>query len=106
MEGKGLSKLFNHNLIDVQIRFTFFIVLISVFVGLFRFVPYKGADPDMLRIDVNKAGFDQLISVPYIGIKNAEKIIKIRKEKGGITDLKQLKNLRYYKRFKYFLKVE
>ena len=106
MEGKGLNKLFNRRLIDTQIRFTFFIVLISVFVGLFRFVAYKGADPDILKIDVNRAGFDQLISVPYIGLKNAERILEIRKEKGKITDLKQLKNLRYYKRFKYFLKVE
>ncbi len=106
MEGKDLSKLFHHRLIDAQIKFTFFIILLSVFVGLFRFFVYKEADPDRLRIDVNNAGFEELISVPYIGLKNAEKILKTRDEKGRITDLKQLKNLRYYKRFKYFLKVE
>ncbi len=106
MEGKDLSKLFHRRLIDTQIRFTFFIILISVFIGLLQFLVYKETDPDRLRIDVNRAGFEELISVPYIGLKNAEKILKIRDEKGKITDLKQLKNLRYYKRFKYFLKVE
>ena len=106
MEGKGLSKLFYSKLVDAQIRFTFFILLLSLFFSSLRFFVYKEINPDRLRVDVNKAKFEELISVPYIGVKNAEKILKIREEREVITDLKQLKNLRYYKRFKYFLKVE
>ena len=101
-----MSKLFYSRLTDKQIRFTIFIIFLSLFFSFLHFFVYKDINPDMIRINVNKAGFEELICVPYIGVKNAEKILKIRQEKGVITDLKQLKNLRYYKRFKYFLKVK
>lgn len=106
MEGKELSKFLNLELIDIQIRFTFAVLFLFLIFKLFYFNVYKKENPDKLRINVNSAEFEELITVPYIGMKNADRILKIRDERGVITDLKQLKNLRYYKKFKYFLKVE
>jgi len=49
---------------------------------------------------------EELIKVPYIGEKTAEKILKLREEKGYFKSVSELKSLRNYRRFKNYLKVE
>ncbi len=40
--------------------------------------------------DVNAAGFDELVRVPYIGEKSAQKIVEHRKKFGPIRSLNEL----------------
>ncbi|WP_457638896.1 ComEA family DNA-binding protein [Persephonella sp.] len=100
-EGKVSSKL-------LQIQFISVFLIISAGMLWQYFPAYQKSRYSLqdLKLNVNSADVKQLIQVPYIGQKTAEKIIQIREKSGKITDLKQLENLRYYKRFKYFLKVE
>ncbi len=58
-----------------------------------------------LQIDPFSAPEERLISIPYIGQKNAKKILKLREKRKKIK-LKELENLRFYEKFKYFLKTE
>ncbi len=58
-----------------------------------------------LQIDINSATKDELLSVPYIGEKNVQAIISYRKNH-HINDISQLKEIRFFEKFKYFLKVE
>jgi len=46
--------------------------------------------PEEKSININKAGINQLISLPGIGEKTAQKIIKLRDERGGFKNLEEL----------------
>ncbi len=46
-----------------------------------------------LPIDINRATMDELILVPGIGAVTAEKIVLLRKEKGGFVSLDELKEI-------------
>ncbi len=43
-----------------------------------------------LKININKADLKELVKLPGIGVKTAEKIIKYRKEKGGFKNIDEL----------------
>ena len=94
----------------VLLRYQVLLVLLIVglSLGINKIFLQKGKifSPNRLKVNINTANVNTLIKVPYIKEKTATKIIKLREENGGFTNLNQLKNLRYYKKFKYFLKVE
>ena len=68
--------------------------------------PSKKYKKEDLLVDINKATYIELIKVPYIGEKTAEKIIKLREEKGYFNSIEDLKKIRNFKKFKYYIKVE
>ncbi|WP_297454640.1 helix-hairpin-helix domain-containing protein [Persephonella sp.] len=94
----------------VLLRYQVLLVLLIVglSLGINKIFLQKGKvfSPDRLKVNINAADINTLVKVPYIKEKTATKIIEIREKSDGFTDLNQLKNLRYYKKFKYFLKVE
>ncbi|MBW1804566.1 MAG: helix-hairpin-helix domain-containing protein [Deltaproteobacteria bacterium] len=45
-------------------------------------------------MDINKAGLDQLVTLPGIGPKTAEKIMQYRQENGKFKDPEDLKKVR------------
>lgn len=103
MVEKFFKKHFNKEVFESQ-KIT---ILLLLFLFLLYFLFPKEEKPvfkkEDLLIDINKASYQELISVPYIGKKTAKKIIDIRKKKGKIT-LEDLEKLRNYKKFRYFLK--
>ncbi len=101
-----VEKLLNKNLLKLQTALFTAITLFSVFFSSGFILLYVQSSPESLKINVNSADLSNLKKVPYIGEKTGKKIISIREKNGEITDLTQLKKLRYYNRFKYFLKVE
>ena len=103
MVGKFFKKSFNKDVFEKQKITILFFIFLSL---LFFFFPRKEKPifkKEDLLIDINKASYQELLSVPYIGKKTAKQIIQIRKKKGKIT-LEDLGKLRNYKRFRYFLK--
>ena len=85
-----------------------FLLIISILAVLFdfSFSFFKSDFPlKNLKVNVNTATKEELISVPYIGEKNVLHILHIR-EQEKIKDLDQLKNVRFYSKFKYFLRTE
>ena len=102
MGEKGLNK----NLLKLQTSFFTAVVLFSMFFSSGFMLVYTYSSPKSLKINVNSADVLQLKKVPYIGEKTAERIISIREKNNGIKNLKRLKGVKYYKKFKYFLKVE
>ncbi|WP_457621437.1 ComEA family DNA-binding protein [Persephonella sp.] len=98
----------NLKVLNVQ---TVSITLIVFSVLLFKFIEDNiHTEPKIkkedLQIDINTATKKELIKVPYIGEKTAEKILKLREEKGYFESVSELKSLRNYRRFKNYLKVE
>jgi len=84
-----------------------FLVLLVLFSLGFRYYTAGSfSSPEQLKVNINEASMSQLEKVPYIGRKTATKILNLRKKQGRFKDLKELKKIRYYKKFKYFLKVE
>jgi len=84
---------------------TAFIILFSVFlrtVFSYIYTPYRA---EKLKVNLNTADYYTLLKAPFIGKKTAEKILEIR-EKYGFVPEEKIKKLRYYKKFKYFIKVE
>ena len=79
-----------------------FLLLMSFWI----YKPSKKYKKEDLLVDINKATYIQLIKVPYIGEKTAEKIIKLREEKGYFNSIEDLKKIRNFKKFKYYIKVE
>ncbi len=62
------------------------------------------------KLDVNRAGVEELKELPGIGAFTAQTIIDYRKQKGAITSLKEIENLpgvypKNFKRFRPYLKV-
>ncbi|HDZ77216.1 MAG TPA: helix-hairpin-helix domain-containing protein [Candidatus Omnitrophica bacterium] len=66
---------------------------------LFKAAPSAGRiyaasfDTETSRININSAGKEQLITLPGIGPKIAEKIIDYREKEGKIYDIKELKQI-------------
>jgi competence protein ComEA len=46
-----------------------------------------------LRIDINRASKEELVLVPGIGEKTAERIIRLRKQRGAFRDLSELTSI-------------
>ena len=57
--------------------------------------------PRHLKVDANKATYDELLSIPYIGEKIAESILKLREEKGRFTDLSDIRYIKGVGKFKF-----
>ncbi|MDQ7056485.1 MAG: helix-hairpin-helix domain-containing protein [Persephonella sp.] len=96
----------NKELLKLQVALFTAVVLFSVSFFTGFILLYSEGSSKSLKINVNSGDILQLKKVPYIGEKTAKKIIRIREEKNGIKNLNQLKDVKYYRRFKYFLKVE
>lgn len=67
--------------------------------------------PEEKSININKAGINQLISLPGIGEKTAQKIIKLRDERGGFKNLEELMDVKgigevKFNKIKKFLYIE
>ena len=88
-----------------QEKNTLLVVVAAALLGLglsflFKAVPSAGTiyaasfNTGVSRININSAGKDQLIALPGIGPKIAEKIIDYRREKGKIYDIRELKQIK------------
>ena len=71
----------------------------------------KPPPPEEKSININKAGINQLVSLPGIGEKTAQKIIKLRDERGGFKNLEELKDVKgigevKFNKIKKFLYIE
>ncbi len=67
--------------------------------------------PKEKSININKAGTNQLISLPGIGEKTAQKIILLRDKRGGFKNLVELKDVKgigevKFNKIKKFLYIE
>lgn len=67
--------------------------------------------PKEKSININKAGTNQLISLPGIGEKTAQKIILLRDKRGGFKNLEELKDVKgiakvKFNKIKKFLYIE
>lgn len=67
--------------------------------------------PEEKSININKAGINQLISLPGIGEKTAQKILLLRDERGGFKNLEELKDVKgigevKFNKIKKFLYIE
>ncbi|NPA54233.1 MAG: helix-hairpin-helix domain-containing protein [Aquificae bacterium] len=73
---------------------------------LFKFFPFYEEkpkySPEDLKININTASKEELLLVPYIGKKTAEKILKLREEKGVLTE-EDIKKIRFFKKFKIYI---
>ncbi|SNZ10123.1 competence protein ComEA [Persephonella hydrogeniphila] len=100
-----MSRFFNLELLKYQVYTTVFTVFFSVFGLSLFYTIYTPHKPEELKLDINTADYYDLLKVPFIGRKTAEKILKIREEYGFVPE-EEIKKLRYYKKFKYFIRVE
>jgi competence protein ComEA len=71
----------------------------------------KPPPPEAKSININKAGINQLVSLPGIGEKTAQKIILLRDERGGLKNLEELMDVRgigevKFNKIKKFLYIE
>ena len=62
------------------------------------------------QVDVNHASFEELVRVPYIGEKTAQRLINYRKEHKAFTNLEQIKTIqgiysKSYEKMKPYLKI-
>lgn len=98
--------MINNNLLFFQ-KLGFLLICLAVLSFTnFLFKPSNLYLKEDLKLNLNKANFYQLVAVPYIGKKTALKIINLRKKLGYIKNIPQLKNIRNFNKFKYYLKVE
>lgn len=79
--------------------FLFSVVLVGIGMdfAVKVFAPVKSIarlDGDFGKIDLNSADVNLLKSVPGIGEKLAQRIVELRKEKAGLCDLEQLKEIK------------
>ncbi len=63
------------------------------------------------KIDINKASFDDLVDIPFIGEYTANNILEYKKENGEFSSLLQLKKVKgirdkNYEKFIRYLKVQ
>lgn len=56
--------------------------------------PQKLTAPPAVKININNAGADELIKLPGIGIKTAEKIIEYRKKNGLFPSTRRLMDVK------------
>ena len=71
----------------------------------------KPPPPEEKSININIAGINQLISLPGIGEKTADKIVLLREERGGFKNLEELLDVRgigevKFNKIKKFLYIE
>ncbi len=99
-----LNKI-NWELFEKQKTFVIFLFLILYSVGFLLKNISGSLKKEDLLLNVNTVEREQLLSVPYIGEKNVEDILRIRNDR-RIEDIEELRNIRFYSRFKYFLKTE
>ena len=71
----------------------------------------KPPPPEEKSININKAGINQLISLPGIGEKTAQKIVLLREERGEFKMLEELKDVKgigevKFNKIKKFLYIE
>ncbi len=63
---------------------------------IYTLIPETGAIESKAQVDINKASVDELVTLPKIGPKIAEQIVKYRQEHGPfrtIEDLKAIKGI-------------
>lgn len=56
---------------------------------------------ETVRVDINSADKDLLMSISGIGAKLAERIIEYRQEHGGVRESAELKNIKGINAYKY-----
>ncbi len=98
--------MINEDLFSFQKIGVLVVVAFAIGFSMFFFKPSNLYSKNDVKLDVNKATFKELVAVPYIGKKTALKILKLRKKLGYIKDISQLKKVRNFNKFKYYLKVE
>ncbi|WP_457641344.1 ComEA family DNA-binding protein [Persephonella sp.] len=98
----------NTELLNLQKKTVLTLILIILFMKYFFENSYSRSvtEANDLRININTASLEDLKKIPYIGEKTGEKIIKLREETGHFSSIEQLKNIRNYKKFKNYIKVE
>jgi len=57
--------------------------------------------PKTFKIDINRAGYEELVSIPHIGDKTAKDILHLRQEKGKIMDLNDIRYIPGIGKFKF-----
>jgi len=104
MVEKIYKKIYSDRLFERQkntfVTFLFLYLLFSIIIPEGKGI-YRKED---LKVDINKASKEEILSIPYIGEKTAEKILYIKKIKGYIS-VEDLKKIRNYKKFKEFIKI-
>ena len=59
-----------------------------------NFFSVTGIDtPNHLKLNVNKATYDDLVSIPYVGAQTAKNILLYREEHGDFVDVDELKSV-------------
>ena len=98
---------FNDQLFELRKKQIIIFIILVLFLKFLLTVPSNSnTDIEDLKINVNTASLEELQKVPYIGEKTALKIIKFRENYGYIENINQLKNIRNFKRFKYYIKTK
>lgn len=57
------------------------------------FVVQKSSMPEYLKINVNKATYDDLAGIPHLGQQTAKNIIAYREENGPFENIEELKEI-------------
>lgn len=98
------------------------VVLSSLFIGnilhvvakqnpqLFNLINAIEQERLIIKVDLNTASYDELVSIPYIGQASAQAILTYRKHNGRFNSVEQLLDLpvirpRNYERFKPYVVV-
>jgi len=57
---------------------------------LYRLISHIDSGKIYYKVDINRATYDELLRIPYIGDKTAQEIIRRREEKGRFKDFEEL----------------
>lgn len=57
--------------------------------------------PKTFKIDINRASYEELMSIPHIGDKTAQDILRLRQTKGKIADLNDIRYIPGIGKFKF-----
>jgi len=94
-------------LLDLQKNALSIILMLYALFGMLHLDLFKKkGNIEDLKVDINKADIEELEKIPYIGEKTAIKIIERREELGYYKNINELSDIRNFKKFKYFIKVE
>lgn len=98
---------FDKQLLKIQSIFISMFIATGILLSQFDFKIYqKRFKPEDIQMDINSVDKDKLEKIPYIGEKTASLIIEIRQNNGYFRDINQLRFLRDFEKFKYYIKVE
>jgi len=97
--------MINFSVFENQKRTLIILIILLFAVSYLLNKQFKKISKNDLKVDINKANFEDLISIPYIGKKTAKEIIKIKKEKGYFNSINELKSIRNFKKFKCYIKA-